>query len=145
MLSAQWNFNFRCGGTSNVALFKAFAEIPNSKNICQELYSILHEPPCDVPKLGPISEALSMNEYRKTIISHYLKWRLEFPADQDKLLKLVTSKLLYKSFANIKNSFDVLHYDYELPIEIVSLYFHLKLFYLSFDVIYFIDTNKKVP
>lgn len=118
-LKKEKKIYFRCGGRAHVVSFKAFARIPITEDISKRLYSLLHEPPATVPRLEAINETISVNEYRKIILNHYLKWRLEFTEDQESNLKKLTTKLRNKSFARLKNNFDVLHDDCQLSIDVV--------------------------
>ncbi|XP_015110370.1 transcription termination factor 5, mitochondrial isoform X2 [Diachasma alloeum] len=98
-----------CASRAHVATFKAYTKIPNDAVISENLYSHLHEPPPDVPALTDVNDYMTVKEYRKRCLIHWLKWRLEIPDTNHRLLQAMVTKLRYKSFSRLRMCFDILH------------------------------------
>uniref|UniRef100_A0A0C9RB16 Uncharacterized protein n=1 Tax=Fopius arisanus TaxID=64838 RepID=A0A0C9RB16_9HYME len=108
-----------CASRVHVVSFKAYTKIPNDDIIAKNMYSHLHEPPPGVPPLSDLNDYMTVKEYRKRCLLHWLKWRLEIPDDNEKLLETFFKRLRYKSFARLRKSFDILHEELGMPVSLI--------------------------
>ncbi|XP_063993535.1 transcription termination factor 5, mitochondrial isoform X2 [Diachasmimorpha longicaudata] len=108
-----------CASRIHVVTFKAYTKIPDDVVISEKLCSHLHAPPSDVPALVDLNELMTVKEYRKQCLAHWLKWRLEIPDTGHKLIETMTKALRYKSFSRLRQCFDILHNELGISVQLI--------------------------